>query len=334
MSKATIILPVYNGANYLRTSIDSVLAQSHEDFELHILDDGSTDASPDIAQSTRDRRVRYSRNAGRFGLFKTLNRGFAEAQTELVRIWAHDDLMLKNSLETFVRFAEQRPAAGMIYCDFYSIDAAGQRTGKEQLYQGQRKRTPDLAKAQLSALLFFCFGCLPGNISTVMLRRKAWEQVGGFLEGIQQAPDYDMWVRVSEFFEVGFIRDKLIELRDHPLQLAKLGPKQMTTIEEELPIILKLKQRLQGILTEQEMLDYWRQHRGRQHAHWLAKALLRGNLKAAQKGWRSMQQYGQPWQQLFTWLVSANGRMFTANSGAFFDKAINNHPIKDSGICR
>jgi hypothetical protein len=47
-----------------------------------------------------------------------------------------------------------------------------------------------------------------------------------------------------------------------------------------------------------------------------------------------MQQYGQPWQQLFTWLVSANGRMFTANSGAFFDKAINNHPIKDSGICR
>jgi glycosyltransferase involved in cell wall biosynthesis len=159
----TVILPVHNGANYLASSIASVLAQDC-DFTLHVLDDGSTDASPEIAQSTGDSRVRYSRNPAKFGLFKTLNRGFTEATTALVRIWAHDDVMLPGSLQRFVEFAEKHPAAGMVYCDFWAIDPMGSRTGKERQYEPQRERTPELADSDLSALLFYTFGCLPGNI--------------------------------------------------------------------------------------------------------------------------------------------------------------------------
>jgi glycosyltransferase involved in cell wall biosynthesis len=322
MQKVTVILPVHNGANYLQSSIDSVLAQSHENFELHILDDGSTDASPDIAQSVKDHRVRYSRNAEKFGVFKTLNRGFAEAQTELVRTWAQDDLMLENSLEAFVRFAEQHPTAGMIYCDFYGIDAAGKRNGREQLQQETRKRTPEMANSRMSALLFFIFGCLPGNISTVMLRRQAWEKVGGFLEGRLHSSDYDLWVRVSEFFKIGFIREKLIELRDHPLQTSASNAKNLICIEEDLPVILRLQERLQGVLTEQEMMFHLCQHRGRGHAHLIARSLLRGEFNMAHKGWHALKQYKQPWQQMFTWLISANGRLFTTNQWQFFDKVV------------
>jgi len=318
MRRMTVILPVYNGANYLASSVKSVLAQE-EDFELHILDDGSTDDSPHIAQATGDSRVRYSRNAGRFGLFKTLNRGFTEARTSLVRIWAHDDLMLPRSLSGFADFADEHPEAGMVYCDFFSVDSAGNRTGHERLFDPQRLRTPAIAGPELSALLFFCFGCLPGNVSTVMLRRDAWEKVGGFLEGIQQAPDYEMWIRLSQSFPVGFIRHKLIELRDHPLQLGKAGQKQMTTTEEELPIFHELQRRLEPFVSKPEFLRYWRHHRGRQHVHWIVRSVLRGDTKNAARGWRTVRSYGQAYSQLLFWLISGNGRFWTQSGAGFFD---------------
>ena len=91
MPRVTILLPVHNGENYLAQSVGSVLKQDLQDFELHILDDDSSDGSASIAESTGDPRFRYSRNSSRFGLFKTLNRGFEEARTELIRIWSHDD---------------------------------------------------------------------------------------------------------------------------------------------------------------------------------------------------------------------------------------------------
>jgi len=322
MPRVTILLPVHNGENYLAESVGSILEQDLRDFELHILDDDSSDGSASVAQSTGDPRVRYSRNSSRFGLFKTLNRGFEEAKTELIRIWSHDDVMLPGSLRRFVEFAAAHPSVGMMYSDFFAIDAEGKRTGAESLYCNQRARTPEVAKPQLSALLFWCYGCLPGNISTVMLRRAAWEKVGRFLTGYQQAPDYDMWVRVSECYDVGFIREKTIELREHSLQLGRVGQKQMTTIEEELPVLVRLEERLRGVLSKDELRRGWVMERGRQHVHWVVKALLRGDFEAMTRGWKAIKAYGQPWSQALFWLVSVNGRLFIPDRNKLFDMKV------------
>lgn len=322
MADVTVVLPVRNGAAYLREAIESVLEQESVDFKLHVLDDGSEDETPAISSAIRDSRVRYSRNARPTGLFGTLNRGFEEAITPLVRIWSHDDRMLPGSLRRFVEFAHRHPSAGMVYCDFYEIDAGGQRTAGDAAYTSQRQRTPELANSELSALLFWLYGCLPGNISTVMLRRCAWEDTGGFLTDFQQAPDFDMWVRVSERWDIGFIRDKLIELRVHSQQLSRVGQKQMTTIEEESPIIRRLDERVMSVLTRQERRKCWRAERGRQHIHWIARAILRGDLSAAARGWRAVRGYGQPWGQVLFWLVSANGRFFAPNRDEFFDSKV------------
>jgi glycosyltransferase involved in cell wall biosynthesis len=315
----TILLPVHNGENYLAQSVASVFKQDLQDFELHILDDDSSDGSASIAQSTGDPRVRYSRNSSRFGLFKTLNRGIEEARTELIRIWSHDDIMLPGSLRMFVEFAATHPSVGMMYSDFFSIDADGKRTGKELLYRNQRVRTPEVAKPQFSALLFWFYGCLPGNISTVMLRRAAWENVGRFSTGYQQAPDYDMWVRVSEFYDIGFICEKTTELREHSLQLGRVGQKEMTTIEEELPVLDQLQKRLTGVLSRKELRRGWVVERGRQHVHWIVKALLRGDFEATTRGWKAIKAYGQPWSQVLFWLVSMNGRLFVLDRDKLFD---------------
>jgi len=136
---------------------------------------------------------------------------------------------------------------------------------------------------------------------------------------MQQSPDFDMWLRLSEAFDVGFIAEKLVELRDHPLQLGKIGQKHLTTIREELEIFRELRRRLRSILSDREFMAFWRQNRGRQHAHWIAKALLRGDAKSAQRAWQDLRDYGQPHRQAAFWLLSGNGRLFTQEPPAFFD---------------
>lgn len=321
MPAISIILPVYNGAKYLRESIDSVLGQSFPDFDLHVLDDGSTDNSATIVRSYADRRVRYSKNDVRFGLFKTLNRGCQEAAAEWVRLWAHDDRMTRNSLDAFHRFAMARPEVGMVYCDFFDMDATGRLTGTEVDHQPQRDRTPEVADADRSALLFLTFGCLPGNISTVMVRKDAWVAVGGFAEGIQQAPDYDMWVRLSERFPVGFVRERAVELRGHELQLGRQGHKLTTLIGEERMVFDRLRAGLvPRVMTDVEFCGYWQQYKGRGHFHMVARLLASGNVRLAAHAMRQLAGYGGLGRQAWVWLRTLNGRAGVVDKGAFFDR--------------
>jgi glycosyltransferase involved in cell wall biosynthesis len=319
MPDVTVLLPVYNGARYLRESIDSVLTQSFANYELLILDDCSTDDSLDVVASYNDPRVRCYRNAERYGLFRTLNRGLQLSSSPWIRLWAHDDRMVPTCLERMYEFVCVKQDIGMVYCDFIEIDSAGDRTGNESEFFAMRQRTPQIANPRQSALLFFAFGCLPGNISTVMLNRLAWQEAGGFWEGKQQAPDYDMWVRVSEKRNVGFVREALVELREHPLQLGRVGQKLLTTIEEELPISEALCDRLEGIVTLRDCQRFWRDNRGRQHVHWMMKALLRRDLRTAMRGWRAISRYGQPYAQWCKWLISMNGRVLCEQPTGFFD---------------
>jgi hypothetical protein len=153
-----------------------------------------------------------------------------------------------------------------------------------------------------------------------MLRRTAWAELGGFLNDFQQAPDYDMWVRLSERFDVGFLPEKLIELRDHPAQLAKVGQKMMTTIEEELPVLRRLENRLADVAPPRGLRMAWLTGRGRQHAQWVARALLRRDLHAVLRGVRGISRYGNPVPQFLYWGLSLNGRLFAPDLHARFDR--------------
>lgn len=315
----TVLLPVHNGAEYVREAIDSVLQQTYDSFELVVMDDDSRDESPAIVASYDDPRMRYSPNPEWMGLFRTLNRGFAEATAPWVRLWAQDDRMAPDCLTRMAEVASKSPSAGMLYCNFTAIDSQGKRTHRESRYRGQYQRVPALATPEMSALLFYAFGCLPGNISTVMLRRSAWESVGGFWEGKQQAPDYDMWVRLSETWDVAFVDEPLIEMREHEMQMGRTGQRMLTTISEELRVIEALNRRLQSIPIRARR-GYWRDNRGRQHLHWIMRALFRGEAALARRGWGDMAQYGMPYSQALKWLISANGRFFCEQPVEFFDR--------------
>jgi glycosyltransferase involved in cell wall biosynthesis len=320
MPEVTVLLPVYDGEPYLREAIDSVLAQDFPDFELLVIDDASRDRSVAVVEEVRDARVRLLRNSHNRGLFSTLNEGISRVDSPLVRLWAQDDRMCPGGLGRFVEFARHHPSVGMVYSRFFSIDAYGKRTRGEHAHASQYARTPDVAGATLSALLFWCYGCLPGNISTVLLRRAAWESCGGFFEDGQQTPDFEMWVRLSERWEVGFLREPLVEVRDHPRQLGQQGRETLATIEEELTVIRLLEARLRGLVSDDVLRRGWRTRRGLQHVHWVVRALARGDFSTAWHGWRGIRRYGQPWAQLASWLASGNGRWFLPDRDALFDR--------------
>ena len=113
MAQITIILPVYNGERYLREAIDSVLAQTYRDFELWVVNDGSTDGTVTIIDSYTDPRVRRVDNPHNMGLVATLNRAFAMVETPYIARMDDDDIWHEQKLELQMALLESRPDVGV-----------------------------------------------------------------------------------------------------------------------------------------------------------------------------------------------------------------------------
>ena len=107
--RVSVVMAVHNGAPWIGEAIESVLAQTFGDLEAVIVDDGSTDATPDLLAAVRDRRLRVERRP-HAGLTRSLNAALARAQTPLVARLDADDLMLPDRLERQVAKLEQREA--------------------------------------------------------------------------------------------------------------------------------------------------------------------------------------------------------------------------------
>lgn len=237
-------------------------------------------------------------------------------------LWGQDDIMEPNTLRQFFEFINNFPDVGMIYSNFYTINRFGVKTYLENRHIPQRIRTPQISNPEISALLFFYFGCLPGNISTVMLNKNSFINLGGFNENMTQAPDYEMWVRISEKYTIGYINEKLVALRDHEKQQSKIGHKDMRSIKEDFFVYNILLNRLKNCISKAELTSYFFSHRGMQQIQWLFNALLKGNLNSVILGIRYIKKYGNLRKQIFYWLISFNGRFFIKQKHEVYDKII------------
>src|SRR5713226_6613450 len=109
MPSISIVLAVYNGERYLQEALDSVRAQSFEDYELIVWDDHSSDRSREIFTKYKDERVKSFSNDRNIGLFGTLNLAIGKARGELVRLFSQDDVLKPNCLAAEMRFHQQHP---------------------------------------------------------------------------------------------------------------------------------------------------------------------------------------------------------------------------------
>src|SRR5574341_765066 len=118
--KVSIVLPTYNGARYLRQSIESCLNQTYKHIELIIVDDGSKDSTPEIVESYNDPRIKYIKHKKNRGLPNALNTGFANTTGEYLTWTSDDNLYLPQTIEKMVAFIEESKCS-FIFCDYFAF---------------------------------------------------------------------------------------------------------------------------------------------------------------------------------------------------------------------
>lgn len=304
----SIVLPVYNGQKYLRESIESVLDQSYGNFELIVWDDRSEDDSPNIIASYRDRRIRTYSNPSNLGLFKTLNLAIEETTAPLIRLWSQDDIMKVSCLKEEIAFLTGHPEAGMSYCAYDTIDDQG-----DVLRPAKHDPTPDLVSSALAAQIMFYHGSITGNIANVMLKRDVLNKVGTFREDMRIAGDFEMWVRISEKYPIGFLRRPLIFLRAHAGQFSRQRSSYITCMSEEHTVYATLLKRQPASELEYAR-KYDRRHRKLQYVHFMIRHLLAGHLKTAFDSYRAIRGIDSPLPLIGLWILTADQRFFKMKS--------------------
>ncbi len=297
-----MILPVYNGARHLAASVSSVLTQSHQDFELLIRDDASTDGSVELLEAFRDPRIRLFRNPSNRGLFPTLNALIQDSKGELVRIWTQDDEMLPGCLERETAFHASHPEVWGSYCASDRIDQDGRLIGKA----GKDDTPSILSGAQASELMFY-FGPLSGNISELMFKRSVFDRIGMFREDLLVSGDYEFWVRLAGHGVIGRLTVPLVRVREHTGQLSRKPGIYAAFIRENIPIRSILASRLHPDVRP-AAASWERRHINIQYAHACALSLLKGDFRSAIQILGLLRKIDSPMPVFLWWIASANGR--------------------------
>ena len=204
----SVIIPTYNRGWILKEAIDSVLAQDFTDFELIIIDDGSTDNTQDILSSyKKDIVVLMQENKG---VSSARNRGIVSASGQFIAFLDSDDFWLSQKLSTQVDFFNANPDA--LICQTEEIWI------RNSIRVNPKKRHKKLPGDIFEHSLYLCLV----SPSAVMIRRGLFEKTGMFDESLPACEDYDMWLRISCRYPVYLIDTPLIIKRGgHADQLSR-----------------------------------------------------------------------------------------------------------------
>jgi glycosyltransferase involved in cell wall biosynthesis len=194
--QVSVIIPTYNRGWIIKEAIDSVLAQDYTEFELIIVDDGSTDHTSDVLDSYgKDIKVISQKNKG---VSAARNRGIAEASGKFIAFLDSDDLWLSQKLSVQIEFFNQMPDA--LICQTEEVWI---RNGLRVNPKKRHKKPSGMIFEPSLAL------CLVSP-SAVMIRRSLFEKVGGFDETLPACEDYDLWLGISCRYPVYLIETPLI----------------------------------------------------------------------------------------------------------------------------
>lgn len=200
----SIILPTYNGAKYIEKSIESIRNQTYQKFELIIVDDASTDKTPEIVDKYAeiDFRIKVIHNPKNCRLPKSLNIGFSNAKGKYFTWTSDDNIYKEDAFEKMLNVFNRNPQIDLVYADMTLINERGRETGRrigknpDAIYQGN--------------FIGACF----------LYRKEVHFALGGYKEEWFLMEDYDFWIRAYEYpFHFYYLPENLYYYREHKKSL-------------------------------------------------------------------------------------------------------------------
>jgi glycosyltransferase involved in cell wall biosynthesis len=208
----SVLFPVYNGSLFIGQAIQSILEQTYDNFEIIIINDGSTDESAAIIQKYKDSRIRFYEQENQ-GLAATLNHAIKMSKGKYLARQDQDDISLPQRFEKQVDFLESHPDYGMV--------------GTWASIMGENGDTQRIHRHPTESLIlkFDLFFNNPFVHSSMMIRKSVFEKVGLYSTDKSRQPpeDYELWSRIAREFEVANIPEILHIYREVPSSMSRDG---------------------------------------------------------------------------------------------------------------
>lgn len=205
MLKVSVIIAVYNCADYIVDSVESALNQTYRDFEVIVVDGGSTDGTVEKLEPYLD-KIAFMTQTGK-GVANARNEAIKASKGRYIAILDADDKWLPNKLEVQMNYLKKHPEIGLLFSDEYYYDSEGSYRGR-------------WFKDRVKIYTGYVFDKLFENnfigALTALIKRECFDQVGYFNEDLFYAEDTEMWLRIAKEYQIGYIDEPLAVCRFRP----------------------------------------------------------------------------------------------------------------------
>lgn len=251
----SIVIPLYNKGKYVSKAIESVLNQTVKEFEIILVDDGSTDKGVEIVESYEDERIKIIRQQNQ-GVSVARNNGILAAKYNYIAFLDADDLWNKDFLEKIKELIEKYPSAGAYGTAYKAVDI---NTGNE-IYKKRYK----MDKKYIITDNYFKYACnnLYLTASSAVVKKEVFDNVGYFPEGISTWEDTDMWCRIGLNYNVAFYNEQKIIYNQNI-------PGSNTRIYKEYfsPFFDKYEEYINKMCLKKEVVFYLKEYVAQHHIH-------------------------------------------------------------------
>lgn len=217
MPRVSIVIPAYNAGQYLEETLKSVLASSYDDYEIVVVDDGSTDNTAAVAAAMGP-KVRLIRQANQ-GMSRSRNNAIDSSQSEFIALLDSDDIWHPDKLRLQVAALDESPEVGLCYTEFRSWDGAAASAQLAPVATGTRA---DALSGWIYPKMLLTNFVLP---SSALFRRTLWNKLGPFLCEDHQTDDWEYFIRASREVPFAKLEAQLVLYRQHPASLSRALPR-------------------------------------------------------------------------------------------------------------
>ncbi|ANU10186.1 glycosyl transferase family 2 [Planococcus antarcticus DSM 14505] len=226
--KVSVIIPTYNRSELLKKAVKSLENQSHQNFEIIIIDDFSTDDTAEVVQEMQDDRIIYLKHDTNKGGSEARNTGIKMATGRFIGFLDSDDQWLPDKLEKQLQLFADRPDVGVIYTGVQVVNENNQPT---------RKIIPEYQGNILSNL--FESNCID-TTSSVLVKKEVLDQVQGFDAGLPSCQDWDLYIRLAQVTKFDYVKESMVLFYHHSGE--RITTNKISVLNGHLSIFKKYKE--------------------------------------------------------------------------------------------